>query len=144
MTEEALASLVRYDWPGNVRELKNLIEAILVDAPSRRIAFADLPEQFRRRLRDAEGLPKGERERLLAALCSTRWNKSSAAQKLHWSRMTLYRKMAKYELMTEGKPEDRPATISRENCHRLPLDVTVGGALEALATTAPRRSPRVR
>jgi transcriptional regulator of acetoin/glycerol metabolism len=27
------------------------------------------------------------------------WNKSLAAQKLHWSRMTVYRKMAKYHLV---------------------------------------------
>jgi transcriptional regulator of acetoin/glycerol metabolism len=34
--------------------------------------------------------------RLLSALLSTNWNKSKAAEKLRWSRMTLYRKIAKY------------------------------------------------
>jgi len=29
-------------------------------------------------------------------LNATHWNKSRAAQKLHWSRVTLYRKLAKH------------------------------------------------
>ena len=58
----------------------------------------DLPEPFRRRLGDAEGLPVTEREQLLAALVATQWNKSQAAQQLHWSRMTLYRKLRQYHL----------------------------------------------
>jgi transcriptional regulator with PAS, ATPase and Fis domain len=98
LTEEAMEPLLRYEWPGNVRELKNLLEAIFVTRPPRRIALTDLPEQLRRRLAEAEGLPEDEREQLLSALFSTRWNKSQAARKLHWSRMTLYRKMAKFHI----------------------------------------------
>ena len=99
-TDEALEYLLHYDWPGNVRELKNLLEATFINLPSRRIAFMNLPKQFQRRLRETEGLPKSERERVLSALFATNWNKSKAAQKLHWSRMTLYRKMAKYDIST--------------------------------------------
>ena len=97
-TDEALESLLRYDWPGNVRELKNLLEAIFVDLPARRISFVDLPAPFHRRLKETAGLPQDERDRLLSALFSTHWNMTKAAQKLHWSRMTLYRKMAKYHI----------------------------------------------
>jgi DNA-binding NtrC family response regulator len=96
--DDALEALLRYPWPGNVRELKNLIEAIFVDPPAGRISFADLPTDFRRRLGETAGLPQDERERLRSALFSTNWNKSRAAQKLHWSRMTLYRKIAKYQI----------------------------------------------
>jgi len=98
LTEEALECLISYDWPGNVREIKNLLEVTFVNLFSRRISFMDLPEQFRRRIREAEGLSQDEQNRLLLALLSTNWNKSKAAQKLHWSRMTLYRKMAKYHI----------------------------------------------
>jgi len=35
---------------------------------------------------------------LLAALTESHWNKSKAAEILHWSRMTVYRKIAKYRL----------------------------------------------
>jgi transcriptional regulator of acetoin/glycerol metabolism len=44
-----------------------------------------------------------ERERLLRALSETNWNKSKAAQKLRWSRMTLYRKMARYKIQRAGE-----------------------------------------
>jgi two-component system response regulator HydG/two-component system response regulator AtoC len=107
LAEDALESLVRYDWPGNVRELKNLVESSLVVATSRRISFADLPEDFRARLRRSETPQPGERERLVSALVSTRWNKTEAASRLNWSRMTLYRKMAKYEIEAPS-PKERP------------------------------------
>jgi DNA-binding NtrC family response regulator len=43
---------------------------------------------------------------VLCALFATKWNKSKAAEKLHWSRMTLYRKMAKYHIAYhDGKLE---------------------------------------
>lgn len=96
-TEEAVAALIDYDWPGNIRELKNLLEATYISA-RKRIASEDFPELFRRRLQETEGLSQDERSRLLAALFNTNWNKSKAAQQLHWSRMTLYRKMAKYNI----------------------------------------------
>lgn len=94
-SDEVVQVLVEYEWPGNIRELKNLLEATFVNGPDRCIRLVDLPESFRRRC-DAEKLPASERELLLQALLQTEWNKSKAAQKLHWSRMTLYRKMAKY------------------------------------------------
>lgn len=112
--EEALDYLLCYDWPGNVRELKNLLEAIFISLPSRRITLLDMPKPFRRHLKDTEGLPQNERDRLLAALFSTNWNKSKAAQKLHWSRMTLYRKMAKYQIeVKEARSEEGVAVLSK-------------------------------
>lgn len=118
VTEETAETLLRYDWPGNVRELKNLLEATVgnfrcgqnrsisdpchqcpdVNFRCRQISFTDLPEQYRRRLRNAEGLPRDDRHPLLSVLISTNWNISKAAHKLHWSRMTIYRKMAKYHI----------------------------------------------
>lgn len=97
-SEETLECLIRYDWPGNVRELKNLLEAIFINLSSRKIAFVDLPEPFQKRLKETEELPKSEQEQMLSALFATNWNKSKAAQKLHWSRMTFYRKMVKYQI----------------------------------------------
>ncbi|MDL1962530.1 MAG: sigma-54 dependent transcriptional regulator [Deltaproteobacteria bacterium] len=99
-TEEAMASLLHYDWPGNVRELKNLLEATFISLSSLKIALMDLPKAFQRRFKEAEGLSEKERDRLLSVFFATKWNKSKAAQKLHWSRMTLYRKMAKYQIST--------------------------------------------
>jgi DNA-binding NtrC family response regulator len=105
-TAEALEYLLRYDWPGNVRELKNLIEASFINLPSQHLAFIDLPQQLRRRFGAAEGLSQGERARLLSALFSTNWNVSKAAQELHWSRMTVYRKMERYRIVRRSETAD--------------------------------------
>jgi two-component system response regulator HydG len=95
---ELLECLLAHDWPGNVRELRNVLEAVFIDPPPGRIQFDDLPPAFRDmfgRYRRAVPL---ERERLLAALEQARWNKAQAAKQLNWSRMTLYRKLAKYHI----------------------------------------------
>jgi DNA-binding NtrC family response regulator len=102
-TPDALACLQRYSWPGNVREVKNLVEAVFVGLDGHRIRFVDLPEPFRRSLEQHSTLPIGERERLVNALFATNWNKSKAAEELHWSRMTLYRKLAKYHVMRDAE-----------------------------------------
>ena len=95
-TRDAMDHLRRHDWPGNIRELRNLVEATFVNLNGRRISYVDLPEAFRAGLERTRSLPTDERDRLLSALFATSWNKSKAAQELHWSRMTLYRKLAKY------------------------------------------------
>ena len=97
-TPEASAYLLRYSWPGNVRELRNLVEAIYIGQPPELITVSDLPETFRRGIEATEKLPEDERTQVLSALFATNWNKSHAAQRLHWCRMTLYRKMAKHRI----------------------------------------------
>jgi DNA-binding NtrC family response regulator len=96
-TDELLENLLCYDWPGNIRELRNLLEAIFIGVPSHVICASDLPLQYRNKFRDHTCGPE-ELDRLLSALYSANWNKSKAAQKLQWSRMTLYRKMTQYRL----------------------------------------------
>src|SRR5207248_1537561 len=103
---ETLETLRAYDWPGNVRELKNLVEAVFICPPPGPIALADLPEDIRRRLRGVCELAAAERRRLTEALFAANWNKSRAAEMLHWSRMTLYRKMAKYSVIRAGSGTD--------------------------------------
>lgn len=101
-SDEALGYLLRYDWPGNVRELKNLCEATFISQPPREISLPNLPEPYQRKLAQMANLPHSERERLLSALFSTNWNVSKAAQKLQWSRMTVYRKIEQYHI---SRPE---------------------------------------
>jgi DNA-binding NtrC family response regulator len=104
LSPEALDALVAYDWPGNVRELKNLIESVFVSVPAGRIGLADLPPAYQERLAQYARLPDTERARLLDALFAADWNKSRAAEMLRWSRMTLYRKMAKYSVVRSSTP----------------------------------------
>jgi DNA-binding NtrC family response regulator len=118
-SDEAMACLMAHDWPGNVRELKNLLEATFVNGPARRISPADLPELLRPGRADAAA--PDERQRVLAALFSTHWNVSKAAQQLDWSRMTLYRKLAKYHIVKGRPPRDALSTASQELVsHRRP------------------------
>lgn len=111
VSSAVLQALLRYDWPGNIRELRNLCEATLVHATGPRIEWSHLPEDFRKAVGSAIDEPLEERDRLLSALLSTNWNKSRAAQRLNWSRWTLYRKMHKHHIHT---PEDRPVSSVTE------------------------------
>ena len=96
---ELLNHLYHYDWPGNVRELRNLVEAVFVDPPQNRaMCLSDLPPNFRRLFREGVRPGQGERDQLVQVLRDTNWNKVAAAREMNWSRMTLYRKLAKYEL----------------------------------------------
>ena len=104
LKEDVLRLLLRYDWPGNVRELMNVLEGAYINMPDRRIEFADLPVYFRNKLSESEHLPSNERRRILTTLLETNWNKSTAAAKLKWSRMTLYRKMTKYHIVQNRQP----------------------------------------
>jgi two-component system response regulator HydG/two-component system response regulator AtoC len=91
-----LRDLMGYSWPGNIRELRNVIEIMFVHLPDGATTLASLPEQIASALLDT--VTPSERERVIAALTATEWNISKAARKLHWSRMTLYRKLAKYDM----------------------------------------------
>jgi DNA-binding NtrC family response regulator len=104
LSEQAMAVLLQYDWPGNVRELINILEATYINLPREKIDYADLPQLFRKKLEGTHGLPEQERRHIVSALLETRWNKSSAAQKLKWSRMTLYRKITKYHIVEKRHP----------------------------------------
>ena len=110
LTQDTLEHLVAYDWPGNVRELKNLLETVFVDLSSSEITPENLPPQFRMRCEQSKAAPCSEQDELLRALLSTKWNKSKAAEKLHWSRMTLYRKMARYNI-TRANRDRRTSAV---------------------------------
>jgi DNA-binding NtrC family response regulator len=111
-SDECLQCLSRYEWPGNIRELKNILENLLLGPVPEQIRAEHLPERFRFLKEQPGDLSKSERDLLLSALVSARWNKSEAAEKLHWSRMTLYRKIAKYGI-SKGATESIPSGADR-------------------------------
>jgi transcriptional regulator of acetoin/glycerol metabolism len=106
VTADVLRSLMTHSWPGNVRELKNVLEISFLHLPPQATTLASLPEPLDLL---STGVTDGgggdEREQLLSALVATRWNISETARRLRWSRMTIYRRLAKYEL-----PVTRPVT----------------------------------
>jgi two-component system response regulator HydG len=97
-TTDLARRLLAYDWPGNVRELRNFVEAVFIDPPDGPISLEHLPESFRRIFEGHREDGLSERDQMLAALSRTNWNKKMAARELHWSRMTLYRKLEKYKI----------------------------------------------
>lgn len=99
---ELMDALRRYRWPGNVREIRNFVEGVFIDPPLGAISVADIPAAFAS-LRDQFARTEGdERERIIAALENTNWNKAEAAKSLSWSRMTLYRKLARHRVVRGG------------------------------------------
>jgi DNA-binding NtrC family response regulator len=108
---EALEQMLAYPWLGNVRELKNVVEVVFLHLTPGETVVRRLPEQVLATWRKMSDLPRDEREKLVRTLLQTEWNVSAAARKLEWSRMTMYRKLAKYNIRPErgtlakGKPQ---------------------------------------
>ena len=91
LTPAARQRLLRHDWPGNARELRNLVEAGCIVFDGAALDCADLPLP-------ADDGAAAEPARILDALERCEWNRSQAARLLHWSRMTLYRKMKHWQI----------------------------------------------
>jgi two-component system nitrogen regulation response regulator NtrX len=105
---EALAYFMTYDWPGNVRELRNMVERLVIMAPTDIIEASDLPAPLRpeeslpdedagdRSLRDARD--NFERAYILAELRANDWNVTRTADRLGIERSHLYRKIKAYNI----------------------------------------------
>ena len=123
---DLLNHLLQHDWPGNIRELKNITEACLLNLSYGTIGLAEIPEHYRIIL--AEGVTD-EKELLLNALLSTKWNKSKTAQKLNWSRMTVYRKMAKFHIACGSRTENEASKTQERD-----TTVTASHRCDSMAT----------
>ena len=106
----ALQTLLAYDWPGNVRELRNAIERALLLETTDRLQVSNLPPQLAAVVpspmdhRDPVqplSLQEAERRAVVHALEAADWNITKAAQVLNVNRVTLYRKLRKYNLLAE-------------------------------------------
>ncbi len=113
LSDNAVASLARYDWPGNVRELRQMMERVIIlsgDAvidgdelhiprstisafslDSNGIINIDFPS-------DGIGLEVIEKEVILKALISSGGNVSEAARKLKIGREALRYRIGKYSI----------------------------------------------
>jgi DNA-binding NtrC family response regulator len=93
---DAAELLTMYEWPGNIRQLRNLVEVCFVNTTSDYLGVCDFPAHFRSELESK--LELGGRKGLIRALQACNWNISHAAWRLHCSRMTVYRRMARYRI----------------------------------------------
>ena len=103
---EVVDILLRYDFPGNVRELENIIERGVALASGDTIEVGHLPEDlrgtcfqtFRRKSGTIPSLADQERAYIEWVLKEQGDNKSLAAQALGIDRVSLWRKIKKYEV----------------------------------------------
>lgn len=101
ITKEALNILMDYHWPGNIRQLENAIEHAFVKTHSRSIEPASLPIEIcmaSKHFQSAQTRDHDERETLLGALQQSGWNKAKASRELGIDRVTLWRKMKKFNI----------------------------------------------
>ena len=107
ISSAALRWLLQYDWPGNVRELQNAIEcAVLLEttdvlqANNLPLHLSPIVDSRRDSAVPAEVLPlkEVERQALVHALEVAAGDKTRAASSLGIDRVTLYRKLKKYDL----------------------------------------------
>lgn len=104
LAPRALAAMQAHDWPGNVRELRNLVERLLLLAPSETVDVGDLPAElggapgaaedlYREFESLAEGVEAFERYYIRRVLAEERRDLAGAARRLGVADATLTSRM---------------------------------------------------
>ena len=98
VSAEAMTALINYEWPGNVRELEHAIERAVILAHGSSVTVRELPPEVTQRKRsgpigDGLNLQSQERDLIRRALERYKGNRKQAAEALHISTVTLWRKM---------------------------------------------------
>lgn len=110
LSQQLIQKLAQYPWPGNLRELRNLMRRAVLLSQSDLLDESILPADF-----EIEGLDTNvqdqtvafdlkssaqekERQLIVEALQTFRYNKSKAAKALNIDRSTLYAKMKAYQI----------------------------------------------
>lgn len=94
----AMKRLQEFDFPGNVRELENMIERAIVVGNGKKITLKDLPLGKTIVSSPSESLEDLEKKHIALILGKYDWNISRAAKALQVDRVTLYNKIAKFNL----------------------------------------------
>ncbi|NLI34860.1 MAG: sigma 54-interacting transcriptional regulator [Deltaproteobacteria bacterium] len=106
VSSDVFKAFLKYPWPGNVRELEHTMEHAFVLCSQNIITFDHLPPDFMNAPEIEHRAPHETQDAvshaILEALDKTAWNKAKAARLLGINRVTLYRKMEKYNLTKES------------------------------------------
>ena len=105
LAPEAMEALLNYSWPGNVRELRNTIEYASILCPGGWIGKEHLPPRITMNsnipssnTRSSTASWQEEREKLIHTLRRFRGNQSETARALGVSRVTIWKRIKKYEI----------------------------------------------
>ena len=99
--------LLEHDYPGNIRELENILEYATIVCKNYQIEPRHFPPYLLRAKETAAADPAAghgsnlaemEKEQLLGALRTHRWNRQAAAAALGISRTTLWRKIRRFRI----------------------------------------------
>ncbi|MEO6024106.1 MAG: sigma-54-dependent Fis family transcriptional regulator [Burkholderiales bacterium] len=116
--ETARQSLASYSWSRNMQEIRGLMKYLCATRPSGVIEMQDLPAGFALNKRPEPGpTPEKclstpvaetstERQIIVAALRKHHWQVLATARALGMARATIYRKMAKYQIVSPNKLEN--------------------------------------
>jgi len=135
---EAQSLLDNYNWPGNIRELRNVVERAVALCDNNLITPAELTDEItqsvklqcnaptelqichespvhfedhsRQRLSDA--IENQEREMILESVNRNGFNLQRTARDLGISRMTLYKKLDKYQIQRKGTMDRQSLLVS--------------------------------
>ena len=106
ISPSAMDIIMNYDLPGNVRELENIIERGVALSNASSIELSHLPDDlreleiktFRKKDNTIPTLEEQEKSYIKWVLKEAKDNKTLAAQLLNIDRVSLWRKLKKYEL----------------------------------------------
>lgn len=114
ISQAALEALRRYEWPGNVRQLSNSLAFAALHCDGDSIELKDMPMQITQGQPGPasrggpatlpslnEFLQREEKQFLQNAIQQHSGNLSGVAKALGISRMTLYNKLKRYEIVTD-------------------------------------------
>jgi transcriptional regulator with PAS, ATPase and Fis domain len=107
----ALEALQGFPWPGNLRQLENIVQQAVLVSRGSQLLFEHLPQQVRDHATAVRPAPPPafpgtlahdrelrESEPIRRALADNGYRRTRAADALGISRVTLYRKLKKYDL----------------------------------------------
>ncbi len=115
ISDDALDLLMLHNWPGNVRELKNIIERLVIMAPSNVIGVGDIPPFSHTDLEPDDSVSADmadsfkaakvdfEKQFILKKLKEFDGNISRTAEAIGLERSNLHRKIRSYGLDAKGE-----------------------------------------
>ncbi|MEJ2729924.1 MAG: sigma-54 dependent transcriptional regulator [Deltaproteobacteria bacterium] len=110
ITPDAVERLIAYEWPGNVRELENVIERAVVLSKSRTLDVQDFSFVQTSPMIPSKpmSLRKMEKYYIRRILDGCDWNITQAAKILDINRVTLHKKIKRFEMQKNSSETLNP------------------------------------